>query len=195
MNITKFLHREGSFPAIRKTKRTVIYAAWLLGILVLLAANASAQSIPERSAPGRNDSASQAPLPTIKVWVNRSSRVYHCPGSRYYGATKRGEFISEAEARQAGNRPAYGRTCGPTKSKTESQVSDLRLLGSAKDGSDAGAADRSGRVDAMVWVNLKSHVYHCPGTRYYGATKRGQFMTEIEAREAGNRPAYGRSCR
>ena len=26
-----------------------------------------------------------------RVWVNTSSRVYHCPGTRYYGNTARGE--------------------------------------------------------------------------------------------------------
>jgi hypothetical protein len=45
-----------------------------------------------------------------------------------------------------------------------------------------------------VWVNTKSGVYHCPGTRWYGATKSGQYMTEGQAKAAGDRPAYGRSC-
>ena len=45
-----------------------------------------------------------------------------------------------------------------------------------------------------VWVNTKSGVYHCPGTRWYGATKGGEYMTEGQARAAGDRPAYGRSC-
>ena len=47
-----------------------------------------------------------------RVWVNTSSGVYHCPGSRYYGKTKRGTYMTEAEAVKAGNRPAYGRACG-----------------------------------------------------------------------------------
>jgi len=45
-----------------------------------------------------------------------------------------------------------------------------------------------------VWVNTKSRVYHCPGTRWYGATKNGEYMTESQARAADDRPAYGRSC-
>jgi hypothetical protein len=47
---------------------------------------------------------------------------------------------------------------------------------------------------AKVWVNTKSGVYHCPGTRWYGATKSGEYTTEREAKAAGDRPAYGRSC-
>jgi hypothetical protein len=43
-----------------------------------------------------------------KVWVNTRSGKYWKPGSRYYGATKQGEFITEKEAVQKGYRPANG---------------------------------------------------------------------------------------
>lgn len=45
-----------------------------------------------------------------------------------------------------------------------------------------------------VWINTKSKVYHCPGTRYFGATANGRYSTEKEAIADGNRAAYGRSC-
>jgi hypothetical protein len=41
----------------------------------------------------------------------------------------------------------------------------------------------------MVGVNAESGVYHKPGTRWYGKTKRGKYMTEAEAIEAGYHPA------
>jgi hypothetical protein len=48
---------------------------------------------------------------TIRVWLNLSSQVYHCPGTEYYGRTARGEILTEAEARGRGGRPAGGRPC------------------------------------------------------------------------------------
>lgn len=32
-----------------------------------------------------------------------------------------------------------------------------------------------------VWVNMKSHIYHVKGTKYYGTTRDGKFMCENEA--------------
>ena len=114
------------------------------------------------------------------VWVNTSSDVYHCPGGQYYGATKRGRLMSDRDAVQHGYRPAYGRTC----SSGEAAAARQQVIQSL---APAAASTR-------VWINTGSHVYHCPGTRYYGATKRGRFASEAEAINAGNRPASGARC-
>ena len=37
-----------------------------------------------------------------QVWVNTASGVYHYPGTRWFGKTKQGEFMSEAEAKSKG---------------------------------------------------------------------------------------------
>jgi hypothetical protein len=41
----------------------------------------------------------------------------------------------------------------------------------------------------MVWVNTDSGVYHKEGTRYYGKTKTGKYMSEADAQKAGFRAA------
>ena len=45
---------------------------------------------------------------------------------------------------------------------------------------DIAAAKASGKV----WVNSETKVYHKSG-RWYGKTKKGQFMTESDAQKAG----------
>ena len=47
-----------------------------------------------------------APSKTAVVWVNTTTGFYHQPSSRYYGKTKHGQYMPQADAIKAGYRPA-----------------------------------------------------------------------------------------
>lgn len=48
-----------------------------------------------------------------QVWVNTSSKTkaYHCQGSKWYGTTKEGKYMSASDAQAAGYHAAKGEKC------------------------------------------------------------------------------------
>jgi len=42
----------------------------------------------------------------------------------------------------------------------------------------------------LVWVNTETHVYHKEGSRFYGTTAKGKYMSEADAIKEGDKAAH-----
>jgi hypothetical protein len=71
------------------------FLRFLILALVLAASTAAQDPFPIEADQGN---------PTVTVWVNIPTHVYHCSGDRWYGKTKHGRFMSQGEALKEGDR-------------------------------------------------------------------------------------------
>lgn len=92
---------------------------------------------------------------------------------------------------------------GPTRSGACRGHGGVKAWGSAPTSAAPAAAaatspatkgPAAGGAPGQVWVNTASKVYHCPGTRWYGKTKAGAYMSEAQAKAQGDRPDHGKAC-
>ena len=106
----------------------------------------------------------------------------------WYGATAStgaNPFGAGASAATAASAPAT--TASPSKAAASGV-----LTKAAKTAPSTSSAPGGG--PGQVWVNKNSKVYHCTGTKYYGKTKQGEYMTEAAAKAAGNHADHGKAC-
>ena len=56
------------------------------------------------------------------------------------------------------------------------------------------ATPAPGGGPGMVWGNDSSKVYHCPSDKWYGKTRKGEYMTEADAKAKGFHAEKGKAC-
>ena len=80
------------------------------------APNQSANAAPSTGAVQTASKAANTPNKTAApgggpgmVWVNPETKVYHVQGDRWYGKTKTGKYMTQADAEKAGYRASKGK--------------------------------------------------------------------------------------
>lgn len=112
------------------------------------------------------------------------------------------EFLKDCRVRHASTTataapaPAPSPTPTPTMAPkpTPTQMSKTVAAAPTGAGQFASEGEAKGRcpTDAVVWVNLGTHVYHVSGDRYYGKTRKGAYMCEADAKAAGDNASKSR---
>ena len=123
-------------------------------------------------------------------------------GTSFTGASKKGACSGHKGVKTWGAAPAAAATTATTAAvATAAAVAAAPAKAAAPTAapakaktSEAPKVAAAGGGAGKVWVNDKSNVYHCLGSKDYGTTKSGAYMTEAEAKAKGARASHGKAC-
>ena len=106
-------------------------------------------------------------------------------GTSFTGTSKKGACSGHKGVKEWG-------AAAPAAAATKAATAAPATAAATKTTAPTAAAPGGGA--GQVWVNTASKVYHCPGSKYYGKTKAGSYMTEAAAKAAGDHADHGKAC-
>ena len=118
-------------------------------------------------------------------------------GTAFSGTTKKGACSGHKGVKEWGNTTAAAPAAAPAKTATVAAAPAKTATvapSAATKTKTSTMAQAPGGGPGLVWVNGSSKVYHCQGTKYYGTTKSGSYMSEADAKTKGNHADHGKAC-
>jgi hypothetical protein len=128
-------------------------------------------------------------------------------GSYWTGATKSGACRghkgvktwyaggSSTPAAAAPTAPAAPAAAAPPASAAPAApAANTAMKPMPKTKTTASTTPAPGGGPGMVWLNTSTKVYHCYGTKYYGTTKAGAYMSEADDKAKGAHADAGKPC-
>jgi len=168
-------------------KRSILVLA--LGIGVCASVNAQ---VPAGAPTG---STGQCNDGTYATAATKSGACRGHKGVKTWFAGSSSASKASANSAQASQKPAVSApAAAPATAKAPASTSNSAPSSAPKSSTASSATPAPGGGSGKVWVNTASNVYHCPGTKYYGTTKAGKYMTEADAKAAGAHPDHGKGC-
>jgi hypothetical protein len=114
-------------------------------------------------------------------------------GSYWTGASKSGACRGHKGVKTwyalAATAPTPAATPAPSAAPTPKATTTA-----AKTSTAATKTAAPGGGPGIVWLNTSTKVYHCYGTKYYGTTKAGAYMSEADAKAKGAHADAGKPC-
>jgi len=171
---------------------------------------------PAVSTPAATPTATTPPSPAATASpapVNAPATGLCKDGTPYTGETKKGackghkgikEWYADKQTPAASTpatAPAAAATTPPPAAPTQAPVKPAAPVAEpAKAATPATAPPTATAPVAVVgtgkvWVNTRSKIYHCEGTKFYGKTKDGEYMTQEEAKAKGYNANRKKDCK
>jgi hypothetical protein len=92
--------------AKKQSLALLVACALVVTVLAVSISTLQAQSAQSGSSDKPSAAAPPAAPSSSMVWINTDTGVYHKQGTRWYGKTKHGKYMLEADAIKAGYKPA-----------------------------------------------------------------------------------------
>ncbi len=159
----------------------------------------------KQAAPAAVQSPDAAPSATATNAAPSAAATGICKdGTEYTGTSKRGacrghkgikEWFGDKTAPAATPAPApAAQSTTPAPAQPTQPAPQATAAPATTPAQAQAAAPVTGGGPGLVWANTRSKIYHCQGSKFYGNTKEGEYMTEAQAQAKGFNANRKKTC-